>query len=206
MKVKRIIQGIIMAETYLGARIRQQRKKKGLLLSELAQQCGISPSFLSQIERDQASPSISTLHTIADAFNLPLAHFFVDPQSHPESQVEPKATNAEVYVVRANQRKILIYPGSGIKNELLSPDLNHAIQMMWVIIPPGAETGPEGLVHKGEECGVILQGTVEIWVGNEHYILGPGDSIYQNSQIPHHSRNIGQDDVIVVTAITPPSF
>lgn len=195
-----------MTDLSLGARIRHQRKKKNLRLAELARECGISPSFLSQIERDQASPSISTLHTIAEAFGLPLAHFFVDSQSVPEGKTETKASNDEVFIVRSNQRKILIYPGSGIKNELLSPDLNHAIQMMWVIIPPGAGTGPEGLVHSGEECGVILQGTVEIWVGENHYILGPGDSIYQDSQIPHHSRNIGEDDVIVVTAITPPSF
>ena len=183
-----------MAKISLGARIRHQRKKNGLLLADLASKCGISASFLSQIERDQASPSISTLHTIAEAFGLPLAHFFVDSQHPLGDPINQKANSEEVFVVRGNQRKILIYPGSGIKNELLSPDLNHAIQMMWVTIPPGAETGPEGLVHKGEECGVILQGTVEIWAGDEHFILGPGDSIYQNSQIPHHSRNIGQED------------
>lgn len=109
-------------------------------------------------------------------------------------------------MVRANARKTLMYPGSGIINELLSPDLNRAIQMMYVVIPPGASTGSEPLIHEGEECGVVLQGTVEIWAGDEHYILEPGDAIYQKSTVPHRSRNIGDDDVIVVVAITPPSF
>jgi transcriptional regulator with XRE-family HTH domain len=195
-----------MANLSLGERIRRQRKESGLVLSELAEKCDISPSFLSQIERDQASPSISTLHNIAGAFGVPLAHFFTESGKLPEGEKESKQTEEEVFVVRSTHRKILIYPGSGIKNELLCPDLNHAIQMMWVVIPPGTETGPEGLVHEGEECGLILQGTVEIWVGEDHFILGPGDSIYQDSRIPHHSRNIGDDDVIVVTAITPPSF
>jgi transcriptional regulator with XRE-family HTH domain len=195
------------SELSLGERIRLQRKEDGLRLTDLAEKCNISPSFLSQIERNQASPSISTLHNIAEAFGVPLAHFFVDTEKLPEENNgfhEIKEEGAKV--VRSGQRKTLIYPGSGIKNELLSPDLNRAIQMMWVVIPPGAETGPEGLVHEGEECGLIIQGKVQIWVGEQQYILGPGDSIYQKSNIPHRSRNIGDEDVIVVTAITPPSF
>ena len=104
------------------------------------------------------------------------------------------------------RRKALIYPGSGIVNELLTPDLKGDLQMMWVVIPPGADTGDEPLIHEGEECGLVLQGEVEIWVGDEHYILGPGDAIYHKSTVPHRSRNIGETDVIVVVAITPPSF
>jgi transcriptional regulator with XRE-family HTH domain len=196
-----------LSELSLGERIRLQRKEDGMRLTDLAEKCNISPSFLSQIERNQASPSISTLHNIADAFGVPLAHFFVDTVEQPEENKDFHEIKEEgAKVVRFGQRKTLIYPGSGIKNELLSPDLNRAIQMMWVVIPPGAETGPKGLVHEGEECGLIIQGKVQIWVGEQQYILGPGDSIYQKSNIPHHSKNIGDEDVIVVTAITPPSF
>ena len=191
----------------LGEGIRKRRKEQGLILAELATACNISPSFLSQIERNQASPSISTLHDIANALGVPLAHFFSVPKQLEEIGRETTERNVVgVRVVRADQRKILIYPGSGIKNELLSPDLNRAIQMMWTILPPGTETGPEPLVHEGEECGLVLQGRVKIWAGDDEYILGPGDAIYQDSSIPHHSKNIGDDDVIVVVAITPPSF
>lgn len=186
----------------LGAKIRQYRKSRRLTLTELAEQCNISPSFLSQIERDQANPSVATLHTIAEVFGLPLAAFFEGPaQTNYAASSETAAR-----VVRADQRKILIYPGSGIRNELLSPDLKREIQMMRVVMPPGADTGDIPLVHEGEECGFVLQGQVEIWVGNEHYVLGPGDAIYQSSTIPHRSRNIGDVDVIIITAITPPSF
>ena len=190
----------------LGERIRQRRQELRLRLNEVATKCDISISFLSQIERDQAKPSISTLHEIAAALGVTVGSFFrsseeVTPPEPISSAVEPAP-----YVVRSDARKTLLYPGSGIRNELLSPDLQRAIQFMYVVIQPGAETGPESLVHEGEECGVVLQGTVEIWVGDDHYILGPGDSIYQRSTIPHHSRNIGDDDVIIVVAITPPSF
>jgi transcriptional regulator with XRE-family HTH domain len=187
----------------LGAKIRQHRKARSLTLTELAEQCDISPSFLSQIERDQANPSVATLHTIAEVFGLTLATFFEEPgrnnSYHPPTEISAK-------VVRANQRKILIYPGSGIRNELLSPDLQRDIQMMWVVIPPGADTGDVPLVHEGEECGFVLQGQVEVWVGDEHFLLGPGDAIYQSSTVPHRSRNVGPTDAIIVVAITPPSF
>lgn len=187
----------------LGAKIRQHRKARRLTLAELAERCDISPSFLSQIERDQANPSIATLHTITQVFGLTLAMFFEEPKET-KGQVRGNGTFAKV--VRADQRKLLIYPGSGIRNELLSPDLQRAIQMMRVVIPPGADTGQVPLVHEGEECGFVLQGQIEIWVGDENYVLGPGDTIYQDSTVPHRSRNIGDTEAIIVTAITPPSF
>jgi len=191
------------ARPMLGPRIREYRKSRGLTLAEVAGACDISPSFLSQIERDQANPSVATLHRIAEVFDLTLASFFEESE---KANGGNNTTENGVKVVRADRRKTLIYPGSGIRNELLSPDLQRAIQMMWVVIPPGAATGDEPLVHEGEECGLVLQGQVEIWVGDQHYILGPGDAIYQPSTIPHRSRNIGDEDVIIVTAITPPSL
>lgn len=187
----------------LGAKIRQHRKARQLTLTELSRRVGLSPSFLSQIERNQANPSVNTLHTIAEAFGVPLATFFEEPG---QANGGADASTAIARVVRAQQRKMLVYPGTGIRNELLSPDLQRAIQMMWVVMPPGTDTGDEPLVHAGEECALVLQGQVEVWVGDEHYVLGPGDSIYHPSSAPHRSRNVGDTDVIVVVAITPPSF
>jgi transcriptional regulator with XRE-family HTH domain len=189
----------------LGGKIRQRRKLKKLTLSQLADECGISPSFLSQIERDQAKPSVGTLHTIADKLGVTLAEFFDDSQPNTDNG-SPKPTEPLAQIVRANGRKVLIYPNSGIRNELVSPDLNRAIQMMRVVMPPGESTGDVPLVHEGEECGFVLQGTIEVWVGDEYYVLQAGDAIYQKSTIPHRSRNIGEGEAIVITAITPPSF
>ena len=186
----------------LGAKIREHRKARGLTLTELAEQCDISPSFLSQIERDKANPSVSTLKTIAKVFGVSLGSFF-EEEASPGTPTPPVETLAKV--VRADQRKVLIYPGSGIRNELLSPDLQRAIQLMWIVMPPGTDTG-DFLVHEGEECGIVLQGTLEIWVGDERHVLNAGDAIYHPSSAPHRSRNIGEVDVIMVGAITPPSF
>jgi len=196
----------VRADDSLGERIRRVRKSQGKTLQDLASAAGISTSFLSQIEREQAKPSVGTLHTIAEALGLTIADLFVAPAAGVKrTLVEPLA-----HVVRKDGRKALVYPGSGIRNELLVPDLKRGLQMMWIVIPPGEGTGDEPLVHEGEECGVVLAGEVEIWVGEgeaeERYVLSAGDSIWQLSTIPHRSRNIGDVDAIIVTAITPPSF
>jgi len=190
----------------LGSRIRAERKAQKRTLREIAAASGISTSFLSQVERDQAKPSVGTLHTIAEALGLTMADLF---QAYAEG-AQTRTSRSLARVIRADERKGLVYPNSGIRNELLSPDLGHAIQMMWVTIPPGEGTGARPLVHDGEECAVIVEGMVEIWVGEganqERHVLGPGDSIYQSSTIPHRSRNIGDTNAVIVVAITPPSF
>ena len=190
----------------LGSRIRKYRKARHLNLVRLAESCDISPSFLSQIERDQANPSISTLYTIAETLGVSVADFFSD--SSAESALEePKTSVAEkAQVVRSDRRKVIIYPDKGIRNEFLTPDLYRAIQMMWIVMPPGTDSGDSPFIHKGEECGVILQGEVETTIGDKKYRLGPGDSIYHDSTLPHHSRNVGDTDVIMVVSKTPTGF
>jgi transcriptional regulator with XRE-family HTH domain len=191
----------------LGTRLRLERKRRGRTLKDLAAQCGISVSFLSQLERDIARPSVGTLHNLAEAFGVSIADL-LQPGNGRSANGSRGLRFAEV--VRAGRRKTIIYPGSGIHNEMLTPDLNRALQMMWVVIPVGESTGDDGLVHEGEECGLVIQGQVGIWVGppgDEDYLeLGPGDAVYQLSKHPHRSRNIGDVDALIVTAITPPSL
>lgn len=187
----------------IGGKIREHRKARNLTLVELAQTCAISPSFLSQIERDQAAPSIGTLQAIVHAFGLTMAAFFRDADSN---QAPQEAQETIAQVVRADRRKIIIYPGMGTRSELLSPDLQRKIQMTWTVLQPGEDSGETPFQHEGEECGLILQGQVETWIGDEHYILQAGDAIYHPSHVPHRSRNVGDDEAIMITASTPPSF
>ena len=189
----------------LGYKIRDHRKTQQLTLVQLAESCEISPSFLSQIERDQATPSVTTLYSIADALSVPMASFFSEPEAIPQPDI-PKKPQLRGQVVLNTMRKRLIYPETNIINELLTPDLQGSIQMMWIIMPPGTDSGIQPFSHEGEECGVILQGRIEARLGEEKFILGPGDSIYHSSEIPHSCKNIGETDVIMVVAKTPPSI
>ena len=100
----------------LGSRIRHRRRQEGYKLVEFAEKCGISSSFLSQIERDQANPSISTLHDIAAVLGVPLAFFFASQEDvSTKNGFNQTQKGSGASVVRAEQRKQLIYPGSGIR-------------------------------------------------------------------------------------------
>ena len=189
----------------LGQKIRERRKDQQLTLVQVAEGSKISPSFLSQIERDQATPSVTTLYALAKTLEVSAASFFTESSTNAGAEANSFTQNS-VTVVRAAQRKILISPDSNILNELLTPDLRGAIEMMLIVMPPKTDSGAESFVHVGEECGVILKGQLEIWVGEEKFILEPGDSIYYSSDIPHRSKNIGDTDVVMVVAKTSPSI
>jgi mannose-6-phosphate isomerase-like protein (cupin superfamily) len=62
------------------------------------------------------------------------------------------------------------------------------------------------LQHSGEECGIVLSGSLEVTVGTERRILQAGEAYYFNSSLPHRFRNLGEDICEVVSAATPPSF
>ena len=74
------------------------------------------------------------------------------------------------------------------------------------VSPAGTDTGETRLSHEGEEGGVIIQGQVEITVGDRVQILGPGEAYYFESRTPHRFRNIGNDIAILISANTPASF
>jgi quercetin dioxygenase-like cupin family protein len=71
---------------------------------------------------------------------------------------------------------------------------------------PGTSTENSPFQHEGEECGLVLQGTLEVHLGDEAFVLEEGDSIIFDSRRPHWYRNIGSTRVLSVWAVTPPTF
>lgn len=177
----------------LGERIRKKRQERGLSLSQLAERTELTASFLSQVERDLAEPSITSLRKIADALNVPIFYFLMDPHDHSP-------------VVRRSERKVLNFPRSHLTFELLSPDLNRQMEVIMARLDPGTSTSEKPLPHPGEECVVVLEGKMVITIGDEEYVLEQGDSIYYFSGIPHKITSIGQKPLVFISAITPPAF
>jgi mannose-6-phosphate isomerase-like protein (cupin superfamily) len=62
------------------------------------------------------------------------------------------------------------------------------------------------LTHDAEEGGIIIRGRLEVTVGDQVRVLGPGDAYYFDSRTPHRFRNIGDEECEVVSANSPPSF
>ena len=97
--------------------------------------------------------------------------------------------------------------GGRISYRQVGHDLaNRLLQIVHERYAPGADTGENLLRHEGEEGGIVLRGRLEVTVGNERRVLGPGDAYYFNSRQPHRFHNIGKEETEVVSACTPPSF
>jgi len=178
----------------LGDRIRAKRIQRGLSLRQLAEATGFTPSFLSQVERSLAMPSIMSLRKLGEALEVPIFYFLLDDG---EGQ----------RVVRRSERKVLNFPESHLTFELLTPGLNHKMEMITARLEPGAATCDRKLSHPGEECVLVIEGTMQIEVDDDVYVLEEGDSIYYFSSLPHRIVNISPDkDLVFVSAITPPNF
>ncbi len=192
----------------LGGEIRSLRQGRGLSAVALARRCGVSPSLISQVERGLTAPSLDVLWAIAKALAVPMGTFF-QPNGTDVAGTEDAANSgaspSKAIVVRADRRKRLGLTPS-LTYQLLSPDLQHQIEFVWVEFRPGDEGPLEPFTHPGEEQMVVIQGEMHVWIGDEVWQLGPGDAITFDSAVPHRAGNRGTMPAIVIAAITPPSF
>jgi quercetin dioxygenase-like cupin family protein len=173
---------------------------------DLAELVGVSPSYISQVERALVHPSVGSLQKIACALGLHVADFFTEEDGHQAASAQREPSDTQPRVVRAGQRKGMIYAGSNVVYQLLSPDLRGNIEFLMIKGPPGSSSGDTNFQHEGEECGIVLQGRMTYRVGDTTVVLEPGDSIYFNSKLPHRWWNAGDEDLVAVWAVTPPSF
>ena len=181
-------------EVDLGARIRALRLARGETLRQLAAQAGVTESFLSQVERGVASPSIASVQRIARALGTSIAELF--------------ATDDRAgIVVRAADRRRVVYQGLGAVDEFLTRATDGRLQVIMSTIQPGGGTGDEAYTHDSdEEVVVVLEGVLDLWVGPEHYRLETGDAVTHSSRVPHRNTNPGPGVARVLFCITPPSF
>lgn len=181
----------------VGREIRHLRKARGATLTDLSKKAGLSQGYLSQIERGISSPSVKALHSISRALGVTISWFF-SPSATTDTELRD-------FVVRADNRRSLKF-SSGIVDELLSPNLGRKIELLRCVFPPGAESGTEPYTHRGEEAGIVMSGTLNLWLGKKQIVLKEGDSFAFSSDTPHRYNNPTEQETIVIWAITPPSY
>ncbi len=181
---------------FLGERMRGLRKRRGLTLAQLAEAAGLSLGYISQLERNLASPSIPALVNIAKGLGVTVQWFFAGEAPVPDDE--------RGYVIRRGNRLSLRYAG-GIVDELLTPKLSLQVEMIYSRMPAGTES-EQSYTHEGDEVGFVLQGQLEFWIGARHFLLQAGDTCSYSSREPHRYRNPGPDEAVVLWAISPPSF
>ncbi len=179
----------------IGAHIKQLRLRRRLSVRDLAQRSGIAHATISLIERDKTSPSIDTLAAILDSLGTTLDSFFTS--KHTAKPVSPFYKHEE-FVEIGDQNK-LSYQMIGVNHP------NRSILMLYEVYEVGTDSGA-ALSHDAQEAGVIIQGEVEITVGEHTQVLSPGDGYYFDSNEPHIFRNVGSTKAIIISAVTPPSY
>jgi transcriptional regulator with XRE-family HTH domain len=175
-------------------RLRAERERRGISLRELARRLGISPSAISQIETGRARPSVATLWAIVTELGMSLDDLFAPDAGAPRPTTLP--------VVTAEQREALQL-ATGVRWERMTANADPDVDFIWVVYDVGGSSSPEDsfIRHAGREYGLVLLGRLEVTVGFERTVLGPGDSISFDSTTPHRLRNAGDEPVTGVWVV-----
>lgn len=183
----------------VGRDLRALRQSKQVTLQVLADRIGRSVGFLSQVERGISDLPIADLRAIAEALEVPMGLFFTAGETAAQ-----QSASESLYIVRANQRRRLGSPETGITEELLSPDLGGSFETFLTVIEPGAAR-PQPIDRGAEEAAYLVSGSLEICVGEDCFTLNEGDSF----RIEHEAfswRNATDQRAVLVWTLSPPVY
>jgi transcriptional regulator with XRE-family HTH domain len=167
-----------------GNRIHALREAMGLSLRDLAERSGVSAPMLSQVERQETSPTIAVAAKIAAGLDLTLSQLLrLDEGEH-------------VTISRAGKRRH--YERGGHRFEELTPPLpGQRADVSLHTLKPGAATGgsDDPPMHEpgSRETAVVLEGTLALVVDGSRHELRGGDSVTFDADLPHHFENEGEE-------------
>ena len=173
-------------------KIREIRIFNGLTQEELADRCELSKGFISQLENNLTSPSISTLEDILQCLGMSISEFFaLDKQ--PVQIVFGKDDYFEKIDDQLKNKTEWIIPTA--QKNMMEP--------IRLTLSAGGQTYPDN-PHEGEEFGYVLKGEITIIIGNEKHRAGPGESFYYTPDKKHYI--ISKKGAEILWVSTPPSF
>lgn len=165
------------ATEQVGQQLRALRKARKLSIRALAERSGLSINTLSLIENGKTSPSVTTLHQLAQTLNVSITAFF-----------ENERKNKRVVYQRAGERQQLVFPQGYV--EKLNNGLPHLGNEPFVTkLEPHADSGEKPIVYAGRQFIYCLEGHITYTVDGDAYPLAPGDSLIFDAYIPHGWRN-----------------
>lgn len=178
----------------LGQRLRSVRQKAGLSQRALAKKINVPNSTISLIEAGKTNPSVGALHRILKGIPISLSEFFA---------FEPEAEKTIFY---AKEELTEIGKGGVSLKQVGANLFGREMMFLYETYDLSAETGRVMYGHEGEEGGFVISGRIEITVGDQRKVLGPGDAYYFDSRTPHRFRQIGPEKCVIVSCCTPPTF
>lgn len=177
----------------LGKKLRRMRQARGLTAVELAKRSRVTTGFISQLEHSRTVPSLQTLQRVAAVLNVPLTYFLIDEALQPQ-------------VVRQRERHIIHLGQDGARVSLLSPLPPQHLELALLELPCGAVSWSTIRLQAGQQCHLVLQGTVRADYGDNTYRLAEGDSILWDGTMPYCLKNIGNNEAQLLIAMAPASL
>jgi quercetin dioxygenase-like cupin family protein len=163
---------------------------KGLTLEQAADSVGLSPSFLSMVERERADISLQRFCRLASFYGIRPSELLLDEDS----------TGMPARVLP--DEGLFIDRGPGVRYRLL-PNAPFGIQVIHVQFQPRSQF-QDVLAHKGEDFCWVIEGEVDLLYGGETYRVATGEAISYSAQTPHSFRNPHKRSAEIVAFVTPP--
>jgi transcriptional regulator with XRE-family HTH domain len=177
----------------MGERLRVARQERRLSLRDLAERLGVSASLISQIETGRANPSVSTLYALVAELDVSLDELLFGDRrgSMSGTPARPDAASIERLLQRREARTA-IRLASGVTWERLTPTSEPGTEFLFVTYDVGGASSVDGFQrHDGHEWGYVLEGTLDVRIGFDDFVLRPGDAISFDSTTPHRLSNSG---------------
>ncbi len=175
----------------IGHKIKELRLKNGLTLEELASRSELTKGFLSQLERDLTSPSISTLADVLEALGTNLSEFFQSPQ---EEQIVFK--ESDFFIDKRDNYKIEWIIPNAQKNQM-EP-------ILLTIYPKMKSTKLKS--HEGQEFGYVLKGPVYLVMDDRRMKLNTNETFYITNGKTYYLQNQSDHHIKVLWVSSPPVF
>ncbi len=182
----------------LGERVRALRERLGLTQKELAAQMGMTPSFISQLEKSLISPSLDSLLRLSEKLHTSPVHFLLGSDEGPMSRMVVKPGERREISLREGKK-------AEVGVQLLASDaVNRRMEPYLLTLPQGSRVSGHFFNHKGDEFAYVLEGEAEIEVRGERYLLKPGDSLYLETAVPSRWVNPGKGPAVLLWVLSPP--
>ncbi len=175
----------------ISQRVKLLRQQRSWSLEQLATASGVSKSMLSQIERNQANPTLAVTCKIAQAFGMSLAEF-----------VETPSASSAIHVIRADDREHLYRSDESVEIRTLSPlNLEKDVEFYQVRLKPGGALRSAAHFQGTREFLTVEQGKIRVESSNDSAELGRGDSTTYRADVPHAIENLGKSEATVFLVV-----
>ncbi len=177
----------------VGPRLRQLREQKGLSARQVADLAGVTPAYLSRLENGRLSPTVASLARLVAAMGETMSTLFQQPPG------------PELVVVRRAERHLM--RSQGVLDSQVTPGWAKRLEILESLVEPGQGSSETLHTHDGEEeCVLVLDGELDLFLGADHFHLEMGDSATFDSRTPHRWRNPSLGVSRVLWVITPATY